>query len=151
MTATDPPATQPTAEDATEAGTEAAQTVYASKRAADLVDAMVKEHELWNTRIDAALFLGALALYKDEEPVDLDAQDRAVGHVAMGELSSVTQSVGDAGELELFGLLVDPDRRLDDVLREDLKDLIEAGADLLRPVLESGDPLTELHALLAEP
>lgn len=134
----------------TEPDAQAARKVHASKRASDLVDAMVDEHGLWHTRIDAALFLGALALYHDEEPVDLEAEDRAVGHVEMGDLSAVTQGVGQVGELELFGLLVDPDRRLDDVLRNDLKDLIEAGANLVRPVLESDEPVTGLRELLED-
>lgn len=124
---------------------EAARQIRASDRAARLVDRMSDDLGLWDREVDAALFLGALAIHKGREPVALDEQ---TGTQAVGNLSSITEGVGDAGALELFGLTVDEQRGLDEVLLGDLPGLIEAGAELLEPAIDGPDPLGAIAEML---
>lgn len=130
---------------AEESPTTQAKKVYATDRSARVVTALTEDLGFWKNRIDAALFLAALAIYRGEEPV---SKDDLEGNVDMGNLYSVAR-MGDPKELILFKLALGSESHWEDVFVQQSKGLIEAGARIVEPVTEMANPAEGLHDLLS--
>lgn len=117
--------------------------VEASEEAAALVERMSDELELWDTQVEAGLFLAGLAVSHGQSPVhDIDE-----GTIALGSLDEA----GDPGELDhlaIVGILADEHGDLAPVLAEELPAWIEAGARLLAPRLEGADTVEASTAIV---
>lgn len=116
----------------------------ASEEAADLVDTMVDDLGLWASRVEAGLFLVALAVTRGEDPVPAD--ERGAAEETLGSLE---EAEGDLDHLAILGVVDDQTRELEETLASQLPGWVEAGAGLLGPRLEGADAV-DATAELAE-
>lgn len=107
-----------------------------SSEAAQIVERMTRELGLWQTRVDAGLFLAALAVANDEEPVPAD--DREPATDSLGTLEEA-HDPDDLDPLAILGVLDENPENWQDTLGEELAGWIEAGARLLAPHLKGAD------------
>lgn len=117
--------------------------VEASPETAELAETMSEELELWDTPVEAGLFLAGLAVSHGRSPVN----DTEAETVTLGSLDEA----GDPGELDhlaIVGVLADEPGDLATVLAEELPAWIQAGARLVGPRLEGADPVEATEAVV---
>lgn len=130
----------------TEAVAELAEQTFAvTERTAALVDRMTDELGLWETRVDAGLFLVGLAVAHEADPVP--AEDREAADAELGTLAA--SEVDDRDQLAILGVLDDEERELAETLDEQLAGWAEAGAGLLEERIDGADAV-EATAAIAE-
>ncbi|PSG97055.1 hypothetical protein BRD56_07330 [Thermoplasmatales archaeon SW_10_69_26] len=109
-----------------------------SEATEEVVDRMLGL-DLWETRVDAGLFLVGLAVAHDEEPLGADERGEPTA-----ELGPVDDSQAeDREQLAIVEVLAD-----DEPLTEALSAWAEAGAELLGPELAGADAVEATAAIV---
>lgn len=126
-------------------------TVRVTPDAASLIDRLENRLDLWETSVDAGLFLASIAVAHNEQPVPDDELDDE--RVELGELTDAARAGDEADPLTIFGVLDDAGRNVETVLEETLPGWIEAGVRLVEPRLKGANAVqapAELADLIDE-